>query len=92
MREHAHLTTQIDIRRFIAFGVIHRILLRIHCYPYLCQNGENELNSNNILDLSSQISMLLDGNHHLDDIGTRFHLDKKQLLEVLTEKVHLIWK
>ena len=93
MREHPHLTSQIEIRRFIAFGVIHRILLRIHCYPYLSQDdGVAELNGNNNLDFSNRIGRLLDGAHHLDDIGTRFQLDKKQLLEALAEKVHLIWK
>ncbi|KAJ1813885.1 Nitrogen permease regulator 2 [Coemansia sp. RSA 2675] len=27
---------RIDVRRFIVFGVIHRILRRVHCYPVLC--------------------------------------------------------
>ena len=126
MREHPHLTAQIDIRRFIAFGVIHRILLRIHCYPYLYQEkgglaGEDSIGQSNPINLSgmiaenggvavgginipgggtgsnannipNQIARLLDGTHHLDDLGTRFHLDKKQLLEALADKANFIWK
>ncbi|KAJ2491545.1 Nitrogen permease regulator 2 [Coemansia sp. RSA 2050] len=29
-------TERIDVRRFIVFGVIHKILRRVHCYPVLC--------------------------------------------------------
>ncbi|KAI8324436.1 nitrogen permease regulator 2 [Martensiomyces pterosporus] len=63
-----------DVRRFIIFGVMHRILRRVHCYPVLDEpetrhtdeaDGAEEADG----ELTSQIKSLLDGTHHLDEIS-----------------------
>ncbi|KAJ3258056.1 Nitrogen permease regulator 2 [Boothiomyces macroporosus] len=78
MRENPVYSSQVDIRRFIAFGVIHEIILRIHNYP-IYYNPKDDKVPHEVLE----ISQYLNGQHHLDDLCTRFNKGPKEMQELL---------
>ncbi|KAJ3276116.1 Nitrogen permease regulator 2 [Terramyces sp. JEL0728] len=78
MRENPVYTSQIDIRRFIAFGVVHSVILRIHNYP-IFYNPREEKVPHEVLE----ICHYLNGKHHLDDLCTRFNKGPKEMQELL---------
>ncbi|KIM62127.1 hypothetical protein SCLCIDRAFT_120438 [Scleroderma citrinum Foug A] len=55
----------IDVRRFTSFGVIKGFLRRVHRYPVL-------LPSDTLLTPPPELMPLLDGEHHTDELATRF--------------------
>ena len=71
MREYPSYTCQIDIRKFIVFGLIHGILLRIHVYPILLTTDSY---------LGKEWSGLLQGQYHMDELCTRFKRSYQQLM------------
>lgn len=75
MSENPSTTSQIDIRRFISFGVLKGILHRIHVYPILLSPDESKI--------PIQIARCLNGKHHLDDLCTRFHKGSKEMQSLL---------
>ena len=39
----------IDVRRFIAYGMVHGILRRVHCYPFVDASRLESFNTNSLL-------------------------------------------
>jgi hypothetical protein len=75
-REHPLFTSQIDVRRFIAYGVMNRILLRLHRYPVYFDSPHP--------DIPPVMAKMLNGLHHLDELCTKFHHSRRQLLDLLS--------
>ena len=67
-------TAQIDMRRFIVFGVLKGVIYRVHKYPILYKE----------VGMNSEIAKLLDGRHHLDDLCSRLACSAKQLENILS--------
>ncbi|CAG8444558.1 392_t:CDS:2 [Ambispora gerdemannii] len=87
----------IDIRRFITFGVIKRFLYRVHKYPVLPEfallsNGGGD--SSNTSKLPLNLRKLLNGTHHYDEICTAENCSAKELDEKLSvePKIWFIWR
>jgi hypothetical protein len=82
------VSLNIDIRRFVSFGVIKGFLYRVHKYPILPEPHNQQSK------LSPQLRRLLDGKHHYDEIcmnqGCSAHeLDEQLLAE---PEVKCIWR
>lgn len=85
LKEHPMYTAQVDVRRFVTFGVINKILLRIKGYPVLLGN------SNGVIP--DKMALLLTGETHLDDLCTRFTMSKRHLLGLLNGcQVEYLWR
>ncbi|KAI7822490.1 nitrogen permease regulator 2-domain-containing protein [Kickxella alabastrina] len=67
------LVERVDMRRFVAFGVMQGILRRVHCYPVLGGSAEA---------LPEEVVALVDGSHHLDEISVVLDRDIASLKEL----------
>ncbi|KAI8053443.1 nitrogen permease regulator 2 [Syncephalis plumigaleata] len=75
MQEYQVELESIDIRRMIAFGVINRLLRRLHCYPYLPEERR--------CHVPAALQRYLDGMHHYDEIGVALGYSPHELREIL---------
>ncbi|CAG8548219.1 17561_t:CDS:2 [Rhizophagus irregularis] len=78
----------IDIRRFISFGVIKGFLYRVHKYPILPEPHNQQS------ELPSRLRKLLNGKHHYDEICTMEGCSARKLDEILAAEpeVKFIWR
>ncbi|KAI8915639.1 nitrogen permease regulator 2, partial [Gorgonomyces haynaldii] len=67
-------TAQIDVRKFILYGLVKGIISRVHRYPYLYQETSVPLD----------LLKYLDGKHHLDEICTIKSWTHKQTQKMLS--------
>ncbi|EMD38304.1 hypothetical protein CERSUDRAFT_48698 [Gelatoporia subvermispora B] len=67
MIEHDVDSSGIDVRRLTSFGVIKGFLHRVHRWPILLPSSETPSP-----EKPSEFSLLLDGEHHTDELCTRF--------------------
>ncbi|KDQ61032.1 hypothetical protein JAAARDRAFT_124903 [Jaapia argillacea MUCL 33604] len=67
MQEHDVLDDGIDVRRFTSFGVIKGFLRRVHRWPILLKSSESPSNGHTMLTL-------LDGEHHTDELCSKFEV------------------
>ncbi|KAJ2361769.1 Nitrogen permease regulator 2 [Coemansia sp. Cherry 401B] len=84
-----------DVRRFFMFGVLHQMLRRVHCYPVLCkpaggsaQQSSESSEASSVLEeepgqLGARVLGMLDGTHHLDEIGITAEKDTATMRELL---------
>lgn len=75
-------TLAIDVRKFIVFGIIKKIICRLHTYPILSRDGP----------VTGDMVRYLNGEHHLDELCTMFSCSLKQLDQLITSHVHYISK
>jgi len=82
------VSLNIDIRRFISFGVIKGFLYRVHKYPMLPELHNQQSK------LLPQLRRLLNGKHHYDEICTMEGCSARKLDETLAAEpeVKFIWK
>ncbi|CAG8589162.1 7828_t:CDS:2 [Ambispora leptoticha] len=101
LEEYQVSSLNIDIRRFITFGVIKRFLYRVHKYPVLPEvallsngGGEGDNSNSNASKLPLKLRKLLDGTHHYDEICTAENCSAKELDEKLSvePKIKFIWR
>ncbi|KAI5811452.1 nitrogen permease regulator 2 [Peziza echinospora] len=71
------LLHDIDVRRFISFGIIKGVLYRVHKYPVS--------NDPSHLDRKLPMAKFLDGNHHFDDICTELQVSEREVSERLAK-------
>ena len=71
--------TNIDIRKFITFGLCNGLIARIHVYPVFRNDRSVEDNKDN-----EMIQMVKD-TQHLDSLCTRFQMGRDQILEKLAK-------
>ncbi|KNC99135.1 nitrogen permease regulating protein NPR2 [Spizellomyces punctatus DAOM BR117] len=80
----------IDVRRFILYGVIKGFVYRVHKYPvWLARPGEHLGDSPN-----RQLKRYLDGRRHYDELCTILGCNARELDEILKTEpsVKFIWK
>ncbi|CAG8627576.1 13791_t:CDS:2, partial [Cetraspora pellucida] len=78
IQENKEVTSlNIDIRRFISFGIIKGFLYRVHKYPILPEPSRQQTS------LPKQLCRLLDGKHHYDGICTLKGYSVRELDEIL---------
>ncbi|KAI9597334.1 nitrogen permease regulator 2 [Syncephalis fuscata] len=82
IRDHQADLNSIDVRRMMAFGVIHRLLRRVHCYPYLPEDRRRHV--------PVALQRYLDGTHHYDEIGVALGYNSFELREILTKDAAFI--
>ena len=75
LENHTQLTG-IDIRRFITFGVIKRLLYRVHRYPVVSQPEA--------IEKSLPLVKYLDGTRHFDDLCTHLQCSVKEAEQTLS--------
>ncbi|RUP50999.1 nitrogen permease regulator 2-domain-containing protein [Jimgerdemannia flammicorona] len=68
-----------DIRRFISFGVIKGFLYRVHKYPILTDTAPESVRKR----VPPLLLPFLDGQHHYDEICTKFGHSVREMDEVL---------
>ncbi|PIA18844.1 nitrogen permease regulator 2 [Coemansia reversa NRRL 1564] len=73
---------QCDVRRLMVFGVIFKLLKRVHCYPMLCEPATGNTTSDR---LSSRLLGMLDGTHHLDEICVSQNKDTATLYNMFDQ-------
>jgi hypothetical protein len=98
------ISSQINARCLVAFGLIKGFLRRVHEYPIIYypqqeskdrvseeMNKNTHLSKDNLLD---QVLPLLDGNHTQDEICCRMSISRKQLIRMLEQckYAHIIYK
>ncbi|CAG8704459.1 10874_t:CDS:2, partial [Acaulospora morrowiae] len=71
--------SNIDIRRFISFGIIRSFIYRVHKYPILPEPHQSN-------KLPENLCRLLDGKHHYDEICTMENISAKGLDEILSQE------
>lgn len=89
---------RLDVRRFVIFGVVHKLLRRIHCYPVLCEpplplpkqtdgiqtsTKGSEEDGGSVNVLSEQMLGILDGTHHMDELSVVEDISTVSLRELL---------
>ena len=65
----------VDIRKFVAFGVLKGFLYRVHKYPLL-SSASDGIHADPVL---GRIAKLLNGRTHMDDLCCRFYLNYIEL-------------
>ncbi|KAJ9070912.1 Nitrogen permease regulator 2 [Entomophthora muscae] len=68
----------LDVRRFINFGILYRFLYRLHKYPVLTQD------SSGVLPL--QLRRYLTGKHHYDEICVEFGYSSQEMDSILSRE------
>ncbi|CAG8494827.1 12101_t:CDS:2 [Funneliformis caledonium] len=88
VQENQVASLNIDIRRFISFGVIKGFLYRVHKYPVLPEPHNQQSK------LPSKLRRLLNGKHHYDEICTVEGCSARELDEILSAEpeVKFIWR
>lgn len=81
IRKHVGGLHDVDVRRFVSFGVIRGFVRRVHTYPYLSQDNRR-----------TALGTLADGTRHLDEICTVQGRSQSDVLSDLRQqgRVHLI--
>ncbi|KAI9296912.1 nitrogen permease regulator 2 [Neoconidiobolus thromboides FSU 785] len=76
----------LDVRRFITFGIINKLIYRIHKFPILQQESKFVLPNN--------IKKYLNGKHHYDEICTEFNYSPIEMDKLLMNEpnVKFIYK
>ncbi|KAJ2845463.1 Nitrogen permease regulator 2 [Coemansia brasiliensis] len=93
---------KLDVRRFFMFGVIHKMLRRVHCYPVLNKLAIKEAetqqtpddreasNSSEALKEKNKSELgvfdMLDGTHHFDEICILEDKDVDTMREILDQQ------
>nr|CAG8534991.1 14023_t:CDS:2 [Entrophospora candida] len=92
IKENKVYNLNIDIRRFISFGVIKGFLYRVHKYPILQKSIDG--NDSKHINLSPKLQRLLNGKHHYDEICTMENCSVRELDEKLSKipEVKFIWR
>lgn len=88
--QNSTLLANIDVRRFITFGVIKGFLYRVHRYAF----QTNQVSSSDKRDTDHYkskhrqrlpLAWFLDGTHSFDEICTYFEISEKELLKRLSD-------
>ncbi|EIM89847.1 nitrogen permease regulator 2 [Stereum hirsutum FP-91666 SS1] len=74
MQEHDVRDMGIDVRRFTSFGVIKGFLRRVHRWPILLKDEAKNSKDDPSPSPPSPLVELLDGEHHTDELCTRFEV------------------
>ncbi|KAJ1868378.1 Nitrogen permease regulator 2 [Coemansia sp. RSA 990] len=88
---------RLDVRRFFMFGVLHKMLRRVHCYPVLSKLQDQRSPDDREASSSSEASKrqnkselgtldMLDGTHHLDEICILEDKDMDTMREFLDQQ------
>ncbi|MCJ1359774.1 MAG: Nitrogen permease regulator 2 [Icmadophila ericetorum] len=83
--EHANVVRNIDVRRFITFGVIKGFLYRVHKYAFstlvkTSVGTASQMHHNEERRPALTISKYLDGTHSFDQVCTELMISEKELL------------
>ncbi|KAL1923629.1 uncharacterized protein VTP21DRAFT_8609 [Calcarisporiella thermophila] len=86
----------IDIRRFISFGVMKGFLYRVHKYPLLLNNvqPENTIEGDypaSYSEISPRLRKYLTGTHHYDEICTALEVSARELDDTLRSNPNVVF-
>jgi nitrogen permease regulator 2-like protein len=100
--QNADMLANIDLRRFVTFGVIKGFLYRVHRYAIRTRKGkagvENDGNGvkrkskrrgsddGEDKDINSELLPFLDGTHCFDEICTELEISERELTERLKSR------
>lgn len=88
--QNSSMLANVDVRRFITFGVIKGFLYRIHRYAFQTLKASNADKKMSHQEKSKQqqrlsLTWFLDGTHCFDEICTYFEISEKELLKRLND-------
>ncbi|KAJ3052220.1 Nitrogen permease regulator 2 [Rhizophlyctis rosea] len=85
------LASNIDVRRFILYGVVRGFVYRVHKYPMWVTKTDQSAASDSPL---KYLRRYLNGHHHYDELCTMFACTPKELDEILKVEsaVKILWK
>ncbi|KAJ3041066.1 Nitrogen permease regulator 2 [Rhizophlyctis rosea] len=91
IEEHKVLNYNIDVRRFILYGVVKGFVYRVHKYPMWLTRADQRAVSESP---AKYLKRYLKGQHHYDELCTMFGCSPKELDDILKSEtaVRFIWK